>query len=112
MLAGCSTKVPALTTVQNAEATVCESLTELLCPFCTAFSTKVLKTSVGKVHGSKSKAARMWGGLSLAHEKINQQPLPTVSDRCRSSRERSAHHRVLRVLPSSGSSFQPAGLRA
>jgi hypothetical protein len=41
---GCSTKVPALAEVQNAEAFPAESLTKILGRFSTEFSTLVLKT--------------------------------------------------------------------
>jgi hypothetical protein len=41
--------VPALAPVQSAEASRGESLTLLLCLFCTRFSTNMLKTSGGEV---------------------------------------------------------------
>src|SRR5208283_4844963 len=40
-----TTKVPALAPVQSVEASLVESLTKILCPFSTEFSTNMLKTS-------------------------------------------------------------------
>ena len=41
---GCTQKVPALAPVQSVEASLTESLTKILCPFSTKFSTNLLKT--------------------------------------------------------------------
>jgi hypothetical protein len=60
-----TTKVPALASVQTAEASLDESLTRIRHPFSTAFSTNVLKSSY-RIEASvlgRTKAARNQAAL-------------------------------------------------